>query len=60
LIGDRARRQIGRKGEKWLKSTCRKIYSDLEKEYESLTSDDAIEDSLIANDYEYDEDGKII
>jgi hypothetical protein len=52
--------EIGRKGEKWLKSTCRKIYSDLEKEYESLTSDDAVEDSLLANDYEYDEDGNII
>jgi hypothetical protein len=52
--------EIERKGEKWLQSTCRKIYRDLEKEYEALTSDDAVEDTLIANDYEYDEDGNII
>jgi hypothetical protein len=57
---DEIQREIEEKGDKWIKSTCRKIYSDLEKEYESLTSDDAVEDSLIANDYEYDEDGNII
>ncbi len=57
---DEIQREIEEKGDKWIKSTCRKIYSDLEKEYESLTSDDAVEDALIANDYEYDEDGNII
>jgi len=57
---DEIQREIEEKGDKWIKSTCRKIYSDLEKEYQSLTSDDAVEDALIANDYEYDEDGNII
>jgi len=57
---DQLQREIEEKGEKWIKSTCRKIYSDLEKEYDSLTSDDAVEDALIANDYEYNEDGNII
>jgi hypothetical protein len=52
--------EIEKKGEKWLRSTCQKIYSDLEKEYEALTSDDAVEDTLIANDYKFDEDGNII
>jgi hypothetical protein len=57
---DQLQGEIEKKGEKWIKSTCRKIYSDLEKEYDSLTSDDAVEDALIANDYEYDEDVNII
>lgn len=35
------------------------IYKDLEKEYEYLTSDEAVKESLITNDYQFTEDGKI-
>jgi len=36
------------------------LYKDLEKEYEYLTSDEVIAEHLIANDYEFDEDGNLI
>ena len=36
-----------------------KIYRELEKEYDYLTSEDAIIESLQANDYEFTEGGKI-
>lgn len=35
------------------------IYSRLEKEYEYLTSDEQVKESLIANEIEFDEDGNI-
>ena len=37
----------------------REIYRELEKEYDYLTSEDAIIESLQANDYEFTEDGNI-
>jgi hypothetical protein len=36
------------------------LYKDLEKEYEYLTSDEAIAEHLVANDYEFDEDGALV
>lgn len=39
---------------------CCQIYSDLEKEYEYLTSDEAVEETLEANEYEFDEEGEIV
>ena len=36
------------------------IYSELEKEYDYLTSDEAVAESLRANDVEFTEDGQII
>jgi hypothetical protein len=39
---------------------CRQIYRDLEKEYEYLTSDEAVEETLDANEYQLDEDGDIV
>lgn len=36
------------------------IYSYLESEYEYLTSDEAIRETLIANEYEFDEDGGLV
>lgn len=35
------------------------IYSELKKEYEYLTSETAVFESLSCNDYEFTEDGKI-
>lgn len=37
----------------------KEIYSDLEKEYEYLTSEEMIKETLIVNEYEFTEDGKI-
>ncbi len=41
------------------KELCRKIYRELETEYEYLTSDEAIRETIKANDYEFYEDGKL-
>ena len=41
------------------KDLCRELYRDLEKYYEELTSDEAVEDMLINNEYEFTENGKI-
>lgn len=35
------------------------IYGQLEKEYEWLNSDEQVDESIIANDYEFNEDGSI-
>lgn len=42
-----------------LRSFADWIYSQLEKEYEYLTSDEQVEDSIIANEYEFHENGTI-
>lgn len=42
-----------------VRSLCRQIYDDLEKEYEYLTSDEAVEETLEANGYDFDEEGDI-
>lgn len=36
---------------------CHELYKSLEKEYEYLNSDEAVDESLIVNEYEFDEDG---
>lgn len=41
-------------------SLCRKIYSDLSDESDSLTSDDAVIEALDSADYEFTEDGRRI
>lgn len=38
---------------------CKQIYKRLEQQYNYLTSREAIEETLIANEYEFTEDGKI-
>jgi hypothetical protein len=43
-----------------VRDLCRQIYRDLEKEYEYLTSDEAVEETLDANEYEFDEEGDIV
>lgn len=38
---------------------CHDLYGDLEKDYDGLREDEAIIDTLEANEYDFDEDGKI-
>ena len=38
---------------------CRELYGDLEKYYEELTSDEAVQEAIEANGYEFTEDGQI-
>ena len=35
------------------------IYNDLEEEYYGLISDEAVKETLLANEYEYTEDGNL-
>jgi hypothetical protein len=39
---------------------CKELYENLEKEYDYLTSDEAILETIQSNDYEFDENGNII
>ena len=41
------------------KNLCRELYRNLEKEYNFLTSEEAIKETLICNDYEFTSDGEI-
>lgn len=41
------------------KAFCREIYRELEREYDSLTSNEAVQESIEANDYEFTAIGKI-
>jgi hypothetical protein len=47
----------------WLESKridfCEQIYKELQKEYEYLTSDEAIKERFIANDYTFESDGSM-
>ena len=36
---------------------ARRLYRQLEREYEYLTSDDAVDEAIIANDYTFTETG---
>jgi hypothetical protein len=44
----------------WLRSECKDLYRKLEEEYESLQEDQAVEETLISNDYLFDEEGNIV
>jgi hypothetical protein len=44
----------------YYKDLCLNLYKDLETEYNYLTSDEVIKESLIENDYEFDINGNII
>ena len=39
---------------------CRELYRDLERQYEFLTSDEMIAETIEANEYEFDESGKFV
>lgn len=45
--------------EDWRIDKCHEIYKALEEEYDDLTSDERIIETIEANDYEFDEDGKL-
>jgi hypothetical protein len=40
------------------KDECRKLYRELERGYDYLTSDEAVAETLILNEYEFTEDGR--
>jgi hypothetical protein len=44
----------------WARGKADDLYDTLESHYTSLTSDDEVKETLIANDYKFDDDGKII
>jgi hypothetical protein len=44
----------------WARSKSKELYDSLYKYYEELQEDDAVKDTIIDNDYEFDEDGNII
>lgn len=44
----------------YIRGICKDLYRDLEKEYDDLTSDESVKETLISNDYEFDEEGNII
>lgn len=43
----------------WAREKSKNLYRDLEKEYDYLTSDEVVKDSIEANDYLFTEDGKL-
>lgn len=45
--------------EEYVRDWCRKIYKGLESEYEYLTSDESVLDTILANEYLFTEDGDI-
>ena len=45
---------------KWLRSECMELYRKLEDEYEELQDVPAVIETLIANEYLFDEEGKIV
>lgn len=54
------RDRIEEEGSEWLVDRCRAIYRQLEDEWDRQTSDEAVEDTLIANGYEWDKKGNIV
>lgn len=43
----------------WARRKSKKLYSDLEKEYDFLTSDEEVQETIENNDYEFTEDGEL-
>lgn len=41
----------------WIKNKNQEIYSDLQEDYKDLTSDEYVKDSILENDYYFEEDG---
>ena len=44
----------------YVRGLCKDLYRKLENEYEHLTSDESVKETLIDNDYEFDEEGNIV
>lgn len=45
--------------EDWKSDYCDELFKAFEEEYEFQTSDEQVEESIIANDYDFDEDGSL-
>jgi len=52
--------EIEDKATEWLRAECNKLYRSLEKDYDYLTSYEAVRETLIENGYEFDEEGNIV
>jgi hypothetical protein len=44
----------------YVRGLCKDLYRKLENEYDHLTSDESVKETLVDNDYEFDEEGNII
>ena len=44
----------------YVRELCKDLYSKLEKEYDYLTSDEGVKETLIDNDYKFDEEGNLV
>jgi hypothetical protein len=44
----------------YIRGLCKDLYRDLEKEYDSQISDEAVKETLMDNDYKFDEEGFLI
>ncbi len=44
----------------YVRELCKDLYRSLEKEYDYLTSDEAVKETLIDNDYKFDEEGNLV
>lgn len=53
---------VQEEAEKWRLEKCGELYKELEDEYEGLRTDEAVEDTIEANEYTYevDEDGNLV
>ena len=52
--------ELGDKVTEYVRGLCKDLYRKLENEYDLLTSDDAVKETLIDNDYKFDEEGNLI
>jgi hypothetical protein len=44
----------------YIRGLCKDLYRNLEREYDNLTSEELVKETLISNNYEFDEEGNII
>jgi len=51
--------EIEQKAESWRKEQCDTLYRNLETEYDSLTSEEFIKETLISNNYLFDKNGEM-
>lgn len=52
--------ELEEKVTEYIRGLCKDLYRRLEKEYDFQTSDESVKETLIDNDYEFDEEGNII
>jgi len=58
-IADKFFKEVEEKAEDWRKDQSKELYDLLNKEYDSLTSEEVVKDMLISNEYEFKSDGTI-